>query len=174
MPLDVQSSESSLISCPGCGVIIPAAARICPSCGYRVGEPPPDASADAFSWPHAPEGASRFDTGAIAILQFLPSGTCVSLPLARPVVLGYGGPPTGDEDLLDLAAFNASRRGISYRHCRLQRHDHRLIVTDLGSIAGTRLNNETLLPHDERIVRHGDRLVMGTLHVIITFNVIQS
>lgn len=174
MPLDVQPSEPSLTTCPNCGVCLPATVKVCSSCGHRLDEPPSNADAQAFSWPHTPEGASRFDGDAIAILQFLPSGTCVSLPLARPIVLGYGEQPADDEDLLDLTEFNAAQRGVSYRHCRLQRHEAHLIITDLGSIAGTRLNNEVLPPHDERVVRHGDRLVMGTLHVIITFSVIQS
>jgi len=172
--LDTQSFDQPLKTCPHCGACIPATALRCSSCGGAQDAPSPEAGADSLSWPHHLADTGQFDAGAIAILQFLPSGTCVSLALARPVVLGYDRHPSDTEDVLDLTEFNAARHGVCCRHCRLQRHETHLIITDLGSVAGTRLNGEVLAAHDERIVRHGDRLVIGTLHVIITFNTIHS
>jgi hypothetical protein len=169
--LATQPTDSSTKRCPQCGACIPLEVPRCPSCGYVLESP---SSEGAFSWPRHPKDPSRFDSDDVAILQFLPSGTCLPLVLDRSAVLGYGKPLSDDEDVLDLSEFNPAQHGVVSRHCRLQRHQGHLIITDLGSVAGTRLNGEVLPAHDERIVRHGDRLVIGTLHLTITFSSIHA
>jgi pSer/pThr/pTyr-binding forkhead associated (FHA) protein len=119
--------------------------------------------------PIDPQGTEVFQGEAVILLQVLPSGICLSVPLSGPVVLGRGTDP-GPEEFLDLSGFNAFRHGVSRRHCRFQRRDQHLIVTDLGSSNSTYLNNKRILPYQEHVVADGDKLILGTLHLTIYFS----
>ncbi|MBN1964196.1 MAG: FHA domain-containing protein, partial [Anaerolineae bacterium] len=106
------------------------------------------------------------------ILQFLPSGLCLPLALERPVVLGRIAvyEDQGDEDHIDLSDLNALRHGISRRHCLLRRLDNLILVRDLESTNGTVLNQELLIAHEDYPIVHGDRLILGTLNIVIAFS----
>jgi pSer/pThr/pTyr-binding forkhead associated (FHA) protein len=119
-------------------------------------------------------GQDHFVSTASAILQFLPSGAIVLLPLNRPVILGRETGVSGGADLVDLAGFNALQHGVSRQHCQLRRQGNQLIVTDLGSTNGTYLNGRRLEPGRDVVVVHRDKLILGTLHLIITFSVFDS
>jgi hypothetical protein len=119
--------------------------------------------------PHVEGFQDYFAPRASAILQFLPSATCVTLDLNTPVVLGRDA-PNGGERQLDLTEFNALSHGVSRRHCVLRRIGDRLIVRDLGSTNGTYLNNERLAPSEDHIVTNGDRVILGSLHIAVWFN----
>ncbi len=50
---------------------------------------------------------------------------------------------------------------VSRRHCEIVRRDGGYFLVDTGSTNGTRLNGETLLPHQEHLLAHGDRIHIG-------------
>ena len=107
------------------------------------------------------------------IIQFFPSGVCVSLPLKSAVVLGRAA-TGGVHDTLNLAQFNGERHGVSRQHCLLKRRGARLVIADLGSTNGTYLNERRLIPHREYVVADGDHIILGTLHVSVFFNTLHS
>lgn len=171
----------NLRRCPSCHHEAPHDAPNCPECGYPMGmltrvlesststrrleRIPVTMPRDDDKITHLPEHAS-------VILQFLPSGTCVNLPLEEPMILGRGQTATPHK-ILDLSGFNAMRHGVSRQHCKLERRDDKLIITDVGSSNGTHLNHESLLPHREYAIAHGDQLVLGTLHLFVAFSSIE-
>ncbi len=118
-------------------------------------------------------GTDCFPPRASVILQLLPSGTCVTFALKQPIVLGRGIGPEIDR-VLDLTEYNAVRHGVSRQHCKLERVDDKLHLTDLGSSNGTYLNHEPLLPHRAYVVKHGDQLVLGTLHMFAVFSTAEA
>jgi hypothetical protein len=107
------------------------------------------------------------------IIQFFPSGVCVSLPLKSAVVLGRTATSVV-HDTLNLAQFNGERHGVSRQHCLLKRRGTRLVIADLGSTNGTYLNERRLVPHREYVVADGDHIILGTLHVSVFFNTLDS
>jgi hypothetical protein len=107
------------------------------------------------------------------ILQVAPSNRCLSLQLVKPLVLGRG-LALGADELLDLSEYQAYHLGVSRRHCRLQRCDNRLMITDLGSANGTSLNGEPLPANRERLVSHGDLLALGRLNVTVYFSNVEA
>ena len=170
------SGAEEMRRCPSCEHLSPQGTEYCPACGYpiaprtRVPDAPTRQLARApVTLPRDIVDSSHFPSGAHAVLQFLPSGTCVTLPMRKSVTLGRGTTPEDDE-VLDLSGFNAVRHGVSRRHCKLERQGHKLVVTDVGSANGTYLNHDPLRPHHEYTVTHGDQLVLGTLHLFITFS----
>ena len=50
---------------------------------------------------------------------------------------------------------------VSRRHAEIVKRSNGYCLVDTGSTNGTRLNGETLLPHQEQVLSHGDRIHMG-------------
>lgn len=171
--------------CPRCGEPITPHHFRCPACGLSFTEsdphdnqpedtglrPPPQAA-----WPRGGHGPQELPPHAGVILQFLPSGACVSLLLNAPVILGRETDAVpehiGPADVVSLSPYNAARHGVSRQHCILRRHGTQLTVADMGTTNGTLLNGESLAPGEEYVVGHGDKLILGTLHIIVAFNLL--
>jgi hypothetical protein len=162
--------------CPNCEYTVSSQETHCPLCGSVI--TPPASASDAVATrvlklrPLAPAqdrpNKDVLDATANVILQFLPSETCVSVPLHKPLILGRGS-GSDLESLLDLTDFGAFEHGVSRQHCLLQRRGNHLHATDLGSTNGTSLNGQPMLPHRGYQINHGDRLALGTLPMLISF-----
>jgi aspartate ammonia-lyase len=111
----------------------------------------------------------RFEQHSGAVLQFFPSSQCLSVALETPLILGRKG-AADLEEILDLTDFDAYQQGVSRHHCLLQREGSYLTVIDLGSANGTCLNGKRLPAYQKQIVAHGDHLLLGRLHLMISFN----
>jgi hypothetical protein len=111
-----------------------------------------------------------FPPDANAVLQFLPSGHVLALALDKPAILGREGKSHETFDHIDLTELNAVRHGVSRQHCKFRREGLQLVVTDLHSTNGTYLNDRRLEAGTDVIVLHGDKLILGTLHLLVTFS----
>jgi hypothetical protein len=157
--------------CPHCGARANFDDTHCARCGGSI---LPTAQTTQltrrpFALPMDSNGGSVFGADVSAILQVFPSGTCLSLQLRQPIILGRGA-STERQKVVDLSEFNALDHGVSRLHCRLQRHENHLVIMDLGSANGTYVNGEPLLPHHVQILHHGDKLILGTLHMLVSFS----
>ncbi|HEX3052212.1 MAG TPA: FHA domain-containing protein [Aggregatilineaceae bacterium] len=170
LPLDQRFNR-----CPQCGSHVPVRETYCTACGYPIAaETPAKPKTGTLirrptTLPPDQEGNTVFEANAHVLLQFLPSGDCLALPLEYPTFLGRGdGPP--DLEFLDLGDFNALKHGVSRLHCRLERRGSCLLIADMGSRNGTYVNNEPLQPHHEKVIASGDRLILGSLHIAVSFS----
>lgn len=161
-------------TCPRCGAMARPGAHFCVMCGFplvpptsRLPETGPLNRAPTVI-PAANPQPERFAHDDRLVLQLLPSGVCVTLDLAQPTMLGRGQLPDGA--LYDLTPFNGVQHGVSRHHCLLQRRDSHLLIADLDSLNGTFVNGYRLVPRREYILRHGDRLVLGSLHIQVSFH----
>ncbi len=103
------------------------------------------------------------------MLQLLPSGVCQPITYDRfPLILGRGTHPSAS-NVIDLSPFNALSHGVSRHHVLLRYEDSRLLATDLNSLNGTHLNNDPLEPQTDYELHNGDRLILGTLHIWVSF-----
>lgn len=112
--------------------------------------------------------------GSPVLLQFLPSGVCITLPLDGPAILGrhaFAAAP-GPDCLVDLVHLGAEKHGVSRHHCQLRRQGTHLILTDMGSTNGTYLNGERVSSHTPHRLSEGDRLILGTLHLVVFFGAV--
>lgn len=121
-----------------------------------------------IQWPQGRHGRTRLLPDWGVVLQVLPSGTCLTLPAATRVLLGRG-PAMAAENLIDLDAHKGLQHGVSRRHCLLVRENNHLYAIDLGSSNGTLLNGEPLVAHHRYTLADGDRLVLGSMHLGISF-----
>ena len=160
--------------CPHCGAAVQRTEGFCASCGNPLAPPmtrlpktgPLNRAPTAI--PTTNTQAETFGQDDHLVLQFLPSGTCLPLRLERPLVLGRGQSPDGA--LLDLTPYNALLHGVSRYHCLLHRHDDHLLITDLESLNGTFINGHRLIPRRDYLLRHGDHLILGSLHILVSFH----
>jgi hypothetical protein len=70
---------------------------------------------------------------------------------------------------IDLTRHNAVELGVSRRHVKLTRQSATIMVQDLGSVNGTFLNGQKLLPYQPRVLRNEDELRLGHMTLRISF-----
>jgi pSer/pThr/pTyr-binding forkhead associated (FHA) protein len=73
------------------------------------------------------------------------------------------------DDLLDLAPVGGYHLGLSRRHAVVRRTEHGYEVLDLGSVNGTWLNNERLVPHKPYPLPSGSHLRLGSMRLIVLY-----
>ena len=66
---------------------------------------------------------------------------------------------------LDLTDDGALDKGVSRRHARLLLKGNQLLIEDLGSANGTRVNDVTLAPNQPFPLQHGDFIRLGRLRL---------
>jgi len=115
-------------------------------------------------------GERVFDPLSTAMLQMFPSGQCLTLGMEHPTILGRGDPTLGLQDFINLSQFNAEQHGVSRKHCLLRRSEKQLLILDLHSTNGTYLNGDRIKSNADYVLAHGDKLILGSLHMVIFFN----
>jgi hypothetical protein len=170
-------SESALlpatgekVACPNCSRLHDAGDRICQYCGAAV-----------FSLK-----TSKFDSTVLTRVERTKRIGSASLDLRKPItfdiglerfvlpiadslIIGRTTPLPEQQPDVDLEPYMAQRNGVSRLHLKITRSHDLIYVTDLRSMNGTRLNGYRLVPHQERILRSGDELIVGRLKVSVSF-----
>ena len=68
---------------------------------------------------------------------------------------------------VDLSQFEAYAQGVSRLHAALKIHNQRVVITDLGSSNGTRVNGQKIVPHVDYPLNHGDMIALGKFAIQI-------
>lgn len=70
---------------------------------------------------------------------------------------------------VDLSRFEAYAQGVSRLHASIKIYNHRVVITDLGSSNGTRVNGQKIVPHVDYPLNHGDMIALGkfTIQILI-------
>lgn len=71
--------------------------------------------------------------------------------------------------LLDLAPYGAYSMGLSRRHLLIRRTGTGYEVLDLGSVNGTWLNGERLVPHASYPLPSGSHLRLGRMRILVLY-----
>lgn len=101
----------------------------------------------------------------VALLVGDTSPRPLAVQVAQRLVLGRGSAADGDGPDVDLTHFGAERLGVSHRHAALIAQDGHLLVEDLNSLNGTRLNGLPLRRGACVRLRNNDELELGGLRV---------
>lgn len=70
---------------------------------------------------------------------------------------------------VDLAPYNAEKKGVSRLHLALKYEDEVLKVYDLGSANGSLINGQKLHPREIRVLANGDELQLGHLVIRVIY-----
>jgi hypothetical protein len=71
---------------------------------------------------------------------------------------------------VDLSPYEAYSQGVSRLHASLKVAGQRVVIMDLGSSNGTRVNGQKIVPHVDYPVNHGDIITLGKLKFQILIN----
>jgi hypothetical protein len=71
--------------------------------------------------------------------------------------------------LVDLSPFRAYSLGVSRRHVAIRRTGDSYEVMDLGSVNGTFLNEERLVPHQSYRLPSGSHLRLGGMQILVLY-----
>jgi hypothetical protein len=70
---------------------------------------------------------------------------------------------------IDLSPYKAYESGVSRMHASLRLLDNQVLITDLGSANGTRINGRQISAHIPYPIKHGDILTLGKFKIQILF-----
>lgn len=114
-------------------------------------------------------GTARFAQETKIIIHFRDNPKPIELKPQEETVLGrYDGTST-ITPTLDLTPFGAYENGVSRIHAAIRRGEDTLTLVDLGSVNGTHLNGQRLLPNQPRVLHDGDEVRLGKLICHIYF-----
>jgi hypothetical protein len=144
--------------CITCGHILPAGLQALVTHALENGQPlkPQIRWGTAYFGDHTVLRIHVRDTNAILEARF--EQECV---IGRTV-----------EDVLadvDLTPYDAIKMGVSRRHVKLTRQLETIMVQDLGSVNGTFLNGQKLVPYQQRVLRNQDELRLGRLVLRVSY-----
>jgi len=168
-----------MILCPNCQHHEVAGALFCSECGAQLvfterlstqafirsqsdvlSSPPPQPANPAN--PPAPPAAS---IDALVSLHLVDNGQI--LPLAGRSEFTMGRVAEGQPILpdVDLSPYEAYSQGVSRLHAALKVINQRVVIMDLGSSNGTRVNGQKIVPNVDYPLNHGDMIALGKLKI---------
>ena len=162
-------------TCPYCGFSNREGILFCEDCGEslvsiasftmtRNLDSAPDAITGKNNW-----GTARFQRGTSIVIHVRDNPEPIVLEPAEETVIGRADEASGNKPALDLTPYGAQEKGVSRIHAALRRGEETLTLVDLGSINGTHLNGQRLIPNQPRVLRDGDEVRLGMMICHIYF-----
>lgn len=168
-----------MILCPNCHHQEVAGALFCSECGAQlvaidrsatqlISQSSSDiltSSTESVQPMAQPSTGSTID--AVLSLYLVDSGQILHLAGRTEFTLGRvveGQPILPD---VDFSSYEAYTQGVSRLHSCLKIIDQKVVITDLGSSNGTRVNGQKILPHIDYPLNHGDVVALGKLKIQI-------
>ena len=166
--------------CPVCKNKNELEAIVCGHCGAALEDPFMDPGAKTKTTDMPAVDPARFKDWSIDKTTVPHGGIAVYVEgEADPVyidskgefVIGRKVGATSDiaEALLDLSPVGGYHLGLSRRHAVIRRAGHGYEVLDLGSVNGTWLNNERLVPHKAYPLASGSHLRLGSMRLFVHY-----
>lgn len=91
----------------------------------------------------------------------------IQISLRKPIHMGRLDPGGNIFPEIDLTYDGGVEKGVSRRHARIMKREHKIYVEDLGSSNGTFINGQKLMPFFPEILTDGDDLQLGKLQIKI-------
>jgi pSer/pThr/pTyr-binding forkhead associated (FHA) protein len=167
-----------MILCPNCHHQEVAGALFCSECGAQlvavdrvatqaIRRNPSDILSSPDATPPQTQPSQPSAVDAVVSLYLVDSGQILHLAGRTEFTLGRvaeGQPILPD---VDLSPYEAYTQGVSRLHSCLKIINQRVVITDLGSSNGTRVNGQKILPHIDYPLNHGDMVALGKLKIQI-------
>ncbi len=171
-----------MILCPNCQHKELPGALFCSECGTQlvsldilntksIQKTPSDTLQAPPVIPEVPTRKNVAKINELSIsLHIVESGQVIHLADRKEFTLGRtieGQPILPD---VDLSPFDAFTLGVSRLHAALRIVNGEVVVTDLGSSNGTRVNGQKIVPHVDYPLNHGDIIALAKLKIQVLIN----
>jgi len=169
-----------MITCPNCHHEELPGALFCSECGAQlvtsekiatqsISHTPSDVIATPIESvvPAVQEGAAVSTEGVVISLHLVDSGQVLHLTGRSEFTLGRvaeGQPILPD---IDLSPYEAYSQGVSRLHVAIKIVNGHVVISDLGSSNGTRVNGQKIIPHIDYPLNYGDVVALGKLKIQI-------
>jgi hypothetical protein len=169
----------SMIICPNCQHRELAGALFCSECGVQLIDAEINSTSSIYRSqsdplsPSAQSGNGQGDTSssgapeASVTLHLIDQGQFLPLSGRTESTLGRvaeGQPILPD---IDLSPFEAYAQGVSRLHAAVKIVNQRIMIVDLGSSNGTRVNGQKITSNVDFPLNHGDLIALGKLKMQI-------
>lgn len=164
-----------MVNCPNCQNQETIGALFCSECGTQLFglECSPDPAAQKSPTAPLAEHPSRPKTnpmppplvGYAISLHILDSGNIIPLEGREYFTLGRSVEGQLILPDIDLSPYRAYEKGVSRLHASFTIQGGQVMITDLGSVNGTRVNGKKIVPNSPQPLNHGDILTLGKLKV---------
>lgn len=166
-----------MILCPNCHHQEVSGALFCSECGAqlmssdRLGtQSIPRNTAEILvpSLESAPTEVNTTPSGtpdAVVSLYMVDSGQIIHLAGRTEFTLGRVADNQPILPDVDFSPYEAYAQGVSRLHSSLKIINQRVVITDLGSSNGTRVNGQKIMPHIDYLLNHGDVVALGKLKI---------
>jgi len=174
-----------MITCPNCKHQELTGALFCSECGaqltyteklstqsFKKLEKESDRTDQGFTGGE-PLSTQGVGSGSQISLQLIDFGKTINLGGRSEFTLGRiteGQPILPD---VDLTPYEAYSQGVSRLHAALKIVYKRVVVVDLGSSNGTRVNGEKIIPNVDFPIKQGDIIALGRLKFKLYINIKQ-
>jgi hypothetical protein len=166
-----------MISCPSCNHKELSGALFCSNCGAQLIQTAENFATSSFTTddienlsglvpPPYPTPPSDIPDSWTA-LHILGGDAIIHIPNKGIITLGRFTEGQTIIPDIDLSPFQAYEAGVSRLHVNIILKEKRVMIQDLGSANGTRLNGFRIQPHEDYPVNHGDVLTLGRLKLQI-------
>lgn len=173
-----------MIKCPNCQHQELPGALFCSECGAQL------VAADTLTSPLGKESTPFIDTGelkngdqslspagspakiqeTVITLKVMDANRILHLSGRSEYSLGRvakGQPILPD---FDLTEFEAYAKGVSRLHAAIKVGAQRIVIMDLRSANGTRVNGQKIVPNVDYPLKHGDIIALGKLKIQFLLN----
>jgi CheY-like chemotaxis protein len=108
------------------------------------------------------------------VIELRVPGTLFTLQarIGDSMVIGRADHASGFTPEVDLSPFDALINGVSRKHAAIAIRNQRLMIADLNSVNGTRLNDVICKPGEAYRLRHGSEVMFGKLRLQVSFAVV--
>ncbi|NDJ76306.1 MAG: FHA domain-containing protein [Chloroflexi bacterium] len=164
-----------MIKCPYCNYENPEGEKLCIKCGLPLSTSiTQEGSTRRLEKPsdmvkHPRWGTARLGEERKLLLHIRGYDRPLVVNLTDQLILGRYDTNTGEMPDIDLDAYGAQEHGVSRQHAVIMVAEDALKVMDLGSANATYMNGQKLMAHQARILRDGDELRLGDLHIRVNF-----
>lgn len=128
--------------------------------------PPPD---DSVAPPANTPSSTKASSGSVGLsLKMVNSGQIIPLTGQNEFTLGRitdGQPILPD---IDLTPYEGYAEGVSRLHAAIRITERGVMIVDLGSSNGTRINGQKIVPNVNYPLKDGDMIALGRIKMQIT------
>lgn len=114
-------------------------------------------------------GHVRFEGGLILTEQESKTEFYISHADLEEAVIGRLNSKTGFKPIVDLTVVNGKEKGISRRHATISRKEGLIFIVDHNSLNGTFINEQKLVPEQDRVLRDTDTIRLGHINLSVSF-----
>lgn len=177
-PTEVSMGNSepaaSWINCPHCGKPNRQSGVFCYACGQLLEPVKGSHATKQLGDPNSLPGSEYFGPESVLALRVRGTSEVFEVQPQKAdheIIIGRSTSGSAMMPDIDLNSRQAADFGVSRMHVAVSydAQQNAVLLSDLGSVNGTFINSQRVVPKEIRVLRHGDELRLGRLVLLVSF-----